>query len=63
MKPSISEAEFAVLARRTGLTLSPEQVSSLYEAYGWMEDMGERLRTPRGREAEPALTFTTEIKA
>jgi hypothetical protein len=58
MKPSITEAEFAVLVKRAGLTLSEKQRAALYEGYGYLEDMIAKVRTPRGREAEPAHIFT-----
>ncbi len=59
MKPSITEAEFATLVKRAGLTLTEQQRAALYEGYGFLEEMIARVRTPaRGREAEPAHIFT-----
>jgi hypothetical protein len=58
MKPSISEAEFATLVKRAGLTLTDQQRAALYEGYHFLEEMIERVRTPRGVEAEPAHIFT-----
>jgi hypothetical protein len=57
MKPSISEAEFAILAKRAGLTLTDAQCAALYGGYGYVEAMVALVRTPRGREAEPAHIF------
>jgi len=57
MKPSITEAEFATLVKRAGLSLTDQQRTALYEGYGYLEEMIERVRTPRGREAEPAHIF------
>jgi hypothetical protein len=57
MKPSITEAEFAILVKRAGLSLTDAQRAALFEGYGYLEDMVKRVRTPRGREAEPAHIF------
>jgi hypothetical protein len=58
MTPKITEAEFATLVKRAGLVLSDAQKAEIYKAYGYVEQMIERVRTPRGREAEPAHIFT-----
>ena len=59
IKPSVSEAEFAVLARRAGLTLDEAQLGTLYGVYGHLEAMLARLRgaSDRVRGAEPAHVF------
>jgi len=57
MTPTITEAEFAVLVKRAGLTLTPAQQAELYKGYGYVEEMIARVRTPRGREAEPAHIY------
>jgi hypothetical protein len=57
MTPKITEAEFATLVKRAGLTLSDAQKAEIYKAYGYVETMIEQVRTPRGREAEPAHIF------
>ncbi|HUA53979.1 MAG TPA: hypothetical protein VMB81_17520 [Candidatus Sulfotelmatobacter sp.] len=57
MKASITQAEFATLVKRAGLSLTDQQRAALYEGYGYIEEMIERVRTPRGREAEPAHIF------
>lgn len=56
---SVSETEFAVLARRAGLPLDEAQRATLYGAYGHLEAMLARLRGAgdRARGAEPALVF------
>ena len=55
--PKITEAEFAVLVKRAGLVLTDAQRAELYTGYGYVEAMIARVRTPRGREAEPAHIF------
>jgi hypothetical protein len=56
---SVTEDEFAVLAKRAGLTLSELQHDTLYEVYGHLELMLTRLRggVDRARAAEPAHIF------
>jgi hypothetical protein len=61
MTPSISAAEFAVLAKQSGLPLTEAQRATLYEAYGHLEQMVERVHKALPREAEPALTFRPEL--
>jgi hypothetical protein len=55
---SITPAEFDFLVRRAGLTLTEAQKAELIEVYPLMQAMAERIRTPRGRAAEPAHIFT-----
>ncbi len=57
--PSVSPADFEVLARRAGLTLTDVQRATLFEVYGSFEAMLVRLRgaTTRVRGAEPAHVF------
>jgi len=62
MKPSISDAEFATLVAQTGLPLSAEQKSTLYDAYWMLEAMIARVNTPMPREAEPAHIFIPEVR-
>ena len=62
MKPSVTEAEFAVMAKQTGLPLSTEQTTTLYDAYWMLEAMIARVNTPMPREIEPAHMFTTEVR-
>ena len=56
--PKISEAEFDALVRRAGMTLSPQQRSEIYRAYGVIEMLTERLRQPRRFDVEPATIYT-----
>ena len=63
MPTNISYADFEALARRAGLNLSDAQIANLHEAFGYIEAMVENIRQPtRGREPEPALIFTPEIR-
>ena len=61
MKPKISEADFDALVRRAGLVLTAAQKAVLYQGYAYVEVMTESVRTPRGREAEPATIFVPEM--
>ncbi len=56
-EPSVTEAEFALLVRRAGLPMDEAQRRAIYDVYGHFEAMLERVRTPRGRAAEPAHVF------
>jgi hypothetical protein len=60
MKATISEADFEALLRRTGIPLTPTQVRTLLEGYGYMEPLLELVRPPRERAAEPAHIFVPE---
>ena len=62
MKPSVSEAEFEVMVKQTGLPLSAEQKATLYDAYWMVEDMIARVNTPMPVEIEPAHIFTPEVR-
>ena len=56
--PSVTEEEFALLVRRTGLPLDAAQRRVLHEVFGHFEAMLERNRTAgRTRGAEPAHVF------
>jgi hypothetical protein len=55
--PSVTEAEFASLARHAGLTLSDAQRETLYRVYGHFEHMRTLVRGERARAAEPAHVF------
>ena len=61
MKPKISEADFEALVRRAGLDLNAQQKKVIYQGYAYVEAMAERMRTGRGREAEPAVIFVPEM--
>ena len=62
MKPSVTEAEFEVMAKQTGLPLSTEQKATLYHAYWMQEAMIDTVNKPMPREIEPAHMFTTEVR-
>ena len=62
MKPSVSEAEFDVMLKQTGIPLSTEQKATLYDAYWMLEEMIARVNTPMPREAEPAHMFTAAVR-
>ena len=53
-----SAAEFALLARRAGLTLTPAQLVEMHEAFDVVEAMAAGVRKPRTHQTEPALTFS-----
>jgi hypothetical protein len=55
--PRLSEAEFATLASRAGLRLTPEKRAELYEAYGAIEALAARIRPQSDLGAEPATIF------
>ncbi len=60
MKPTVDLATFATMMAQTGLTLTPEQLEGIYEGYGALQAMLERINQPLPREAEPALIFDPE---
>jgi hypothetical protein len=61
--PKTSSADFEALVRRAGLTLTAEQITELYQGWGHVEQMLERIRTHgRGREAEPSHIFLPEAQ-
>ena len=62
MKPSVSEVEFDVLVVQTGLPLSADQTTTLYDAYWMLEGLIARVNTPMPREAEPAHIFIPEVR-
>jgi hypothetical protein len=62
MKPSVSEAEFDVMLKQTGLSLSAEQKAVLYDAYWMLEAMIARVNAPLPVEMEPAHIFAPEVR-
>ena len=61
MPPKTSLADFTVLVRRSGLSLTEAQIAEIYNGWGYIERLLERIRVPgRGREAELAHTFKPE---
>jgi hypothetical protein len=53
---------FGTLVDQTGLTLTDEQKSTLFEVYPLFQAMVVRATPPVPREAEPSLVFTPEVK-
>nr|UXE45539.1 hypothetical protein Hi04_10k_c4997_00023 [uncultured bacterium] len=62
MKPSVSEAEFEVMLKQTGLPLSAGQKAGLYDAYWLLEAMIARVNAPLPVEIEPAHVFAPEVR-
>ncbi len=57
-----SRADFEALVRRSGVTLTAAQLETIYEGWGYVEPMLDRIRTHgRDRAAEPAHVFRPEI--
>jgi hypothetical protein len=61
MRPSIDKIEFAALARRSGVPLTDEDIATLYEGYGWFEQLVADIGRPTDAAVEPALIFVPEI--
>jgi hypothetical protein len=57
MPSRINDDAFEYLIARAGLSLSAEQKAELKEVCDGIAAMAERVRQPRGRMAEPALTY------
>jgi hypothetical protein len=57
MPANISDAALDFLLARAGLSLSDAQKAELKGVYAGIAAMAERVRKPRGRMAEPALTY------
>jgi hypothetical protein len=55
--PQIDDAALDYLLARGGLTANDEQRAGLRAAYEHVAAMAERVRKPRGRMAEPVLTY------
>jgi len=62
MVPSVSKELFGSLLDRSGLTLTDDQKSVLFEVYPMLQAMIARATAPMPREAEPALIFVPEVK-
>jgi hypothetical protein len=58
--PAIDEAELALLLKRAGLMLTPNQVKAILPGADIVQRMIARVHAPLPREAEPALTFDVE---
>ena len=61
MEPRIDKAEFALLARRSGVRLNDDDISALHEGYGWFERLVADLDRPVDARTEPVLVFAPEI--
>ena len=57
MPTPIDDAAFEYLLARAGLTLTDAEKAELKTVVGGLATMAERVRKPRGRMAEPALTY------
>jgi hypothetical protein len=55
--PELDDAAFDFLLARAGLSLTDAQKAGLRAAYPHVAAMAERVRKPRGRMAEPVLTY------
>jgi hypothetical protein len=58
----MDKQEFRALVDRSGLRLSDEQKSVLFEAYPMFQAMVARATPPMPREAEPAVIFKPEMR-
>jgi hypothetical protein len=57
MPTEINDAALDYLLARAGLTLTAEQKAELKTIHAGLAAMAERVRKPRGRMAEPALSY------
>ena len=55
--PELDDATLEFLLSRSGLAPTNEQKAGLKEAYASVAAMAGRVRKPRGRMAEPVLTY------
>jgi hypothetical protein len=55
--PEIDDATLDFLLARAGLSPTPHQRAELKSIYPHVAAMAELVRKPRGRMAEPALTY------
>ena len=53
----IDDAAFEYLLARAGLTLTDAEKAELKTVCAGIAEMAKRVRQPRGRMAEPALTY------
>jgi hypothetical protein len=58
--PPINEAELAVILKRAGLELTPDQVKGILPGAVIFQALLARVNAPLPREAEPAVTFDVE---
>lgn len=57
MQPEPGDEAFEFLLARSGLSPTPEQKAGLKAAYQHVAAMADSVRKPRGRMAEPVLTY------
>jgi hypothetical protein len=57
MQPELDDATLDFLLARSGLSPTPQQKAELKAIYPHVAAMAERVRKPRGRMAEPVLTY------
>ena len=57
MPATINDDAFAYLLARAGLAVTDAEKAELREVCDGIAAMAERVRKPRGRMAEPALTY------
>lgn len=57
MSETISAEAFKVLLDRAGITVKPENMDEMRNAYALLQAMRVRVRRPRGYDAEPAHIF------
>ncbi len=57
MQPEPEDDAVELLIARAGLSPTPEQMAGLKIAYRHVAAMAASVRKPRGRMAEPALTY------
>ena len=55
--PELDDAALDYLLARSGLSATAEQKAGLKAAYPHVAAMAESVRKPRGRMAEPVLTY------
>jgi hypothetical protein len=57
MPPELDEDALEFLIARAGLSPTPAQMAGLKVAHRHIAEMVENVRKPRGRMAEPVLTY------
>ncbi|HTI81358.1 MAG TPA: hypothetical protein VL614_12995 [Acetobacteraceae bacterium] len=57
MQQKLDDATLDFLLARSGLSPTPQQKAELKAIYPHVAAMAERVRKPRGRMAEPVLTY------
>jgi hypothetical protein len=58
----MDKEEFSAMVDRTGLKLTSDQKSVLFQAYPMFQAMVARATPPMPREAEPSVIFVPEVK-